>query len=136
MDELIKAIITKLSGSALSTAVNGRIFLDDRLPDGCEFPYIVFFIVSSTPEWEFTERFENTLIQFSLFSNSESAVEITGMLEDLESLFDDCSLSITGYTLIWFRRQNVRTMVKEIITATGTQIIKHYAVDYEAKVQE
>jgi hypothetical protein len=135
MDELIKAIITKLSGSTISSDVNGRVFLD-RAPDGCEFPYIVFFIVSSTPEWEFTERFENTLIQFSLFSNSESSVEVTTMLGYLKGLFDDCSLTITGDTLIWFRRQNITTMVEEITTATGTQTIKHYAVDYEAKVQE
>ena len=135
MDELIKAIITKFSGSTISSDVNGRVFLD-RAPDGCEFPYIVFFVVSSVPDWQFSERFEDTLIQFSLFSNSESAVEITTMLKDLRALLDDCSMSITGDTLLWFRRQNIRTMVKEIITATGTQIIKHYAVDYEAKVQE
>jgi hypothetical protein len=135
MDELIKAIITKLSGSTISSDVNGRVFLD-RAPDGCEFPYIVFFVVSSVPDWQFSERFEDTLIQFSLFSSSESAVEITTMLKDLKSLFDDCSLTITGDTLIWFRRQNITTMVEEITTATGTQTIKHYAVDYEAKVQE
>jgi hypothetical protein len=135
MDELIKAIITKLSGSTISSDVNGRVFLD-RAPDGCEFPYIVFFVVSSVPDWQFSERFEDTLIQFSLFSSSESAVEITTMLKDLKSLFDDCSLTITGDTLIWFRRQNITTMVEEITTATGTQTIKHYSVDYEAKVQE
>jgi hypothetical protein len=135
MDELIKAIITKFSGSTISSDVNGRVFLD-RAPDGCEFPYIVFFVVSSVPDWQFSERFEDTLIQFSLFSSSESAVEITTMLKDLKSLFDDCSLTITGDTLIWFRRQNITTMVEEITTATGTQTIKHYAVDYEAKVQE
>lgn len=135
MDELIKAIVSKLSGSTISTDVGGRIYLD-RAPDGCEFPYIVYFIVSSVPDWMFTERFENTLIQFSLFSNSESAVEITTMLKDLKALFDECSLTITGDALIWFRRQNITTMVEEITTASGTQNVKHYAVDYEAKVQE
>jgi hypothetical protein len=135
MDELIKAIITKLSGSTISSDVNGRVFLD-RAPDGCEFPYIVFFVVSSVPDWQFSERFEDTLIQFSLFSSSESAVEITTMLKDLKSLFDDCSLTITGDTLIWFRRQNITTMVEDITTTAGTQSVKHYAVDYEAKVQE
>lgn len=135
MDELIKAIITKFSGSTISSDVNGRVFLD-RAPDGCEFPYIVFFVVSSVPDWQFSERFEDTLIQFSLFSNSESAVEITTMLKDLRALLDDCSMSITGDTLLWFRRQNITTMVEDITTTAGTQSIKHYAVDYEAKVQE
>jgi hypothetical protein len=135
MDELIKAIITKLSGSTISSDVNGRVFLD-RAPDGCEFPYIVFFVVSSVPDWQFSERFEDTLIQFSLFSNSESAVEITTMLKDLRALLDDCSMTITGDTLVWFRRQNITTMVEDITTTAGTQSVKHYAVDYEAKVQE
>lgn len=135
MDELIKAIITKFSGSTISSDVNGRVFLD-RAPDGCEFPYIVFFVVSSVPDWMFTERFEDTMVQFSLFSSSESAVEITTMLKDLKSLFDDCSLTITGDTLVWFRRQNITTMVEDITTTAGTQSVKHYAVDYEAKVQE
>jgi hypothetical protein len=135
MDELIKAIITKFSGSTISSDVNGRVFLD-RAPDGCEFPYIVFFVVSSVPDWQFSERFEDTLIQFSLFSNSESAVEITTMLKDLRALLDDCSMSITGDTLLWFRRQNITTMVEDITTTAGTQSVKHYAVDYEAKVQE
>ncbi|PKN20887.1 MAG: hypothetical protein CVU71_03660 [Deltaproteobacteria bacterium HGW-Deltaproteobacteria-6] len=134
MDELIKAIVSKLSGSALSTDVNGRVYLD-RAPDSCEFPYIVFFVVSSVPDWMFTERFEDTMIQFSLFSNSESAVEITTMLKDLKSLFDDCSLTITSDTLVWFRRQNIATMVEDITTTAGAQAVKHYAVDYEAKVQ-
>lgn len=135
MDELIKAIISKLSGSTLSADVNGRVYLD-RAPDACEFPYIVFFVVSSVPDWMFTDKFEDTLIQFSLFSASDSAVEITTMLKDLRSLFDECSLTITGDTLIWFRRQNITTMVEEITTSTGTQAVKHYAVDYEVKVQE
>lgn len=135
MDELIKAIITKFSGSTISSDVNGRVFLD-RAPDGCEFPYIVFFVVSSVPDWQFSERFEDTLIQFSLFSNSESAVEITTMLKDLRALLDDCSMSITGDTLLWFRRQNTTTIVEEITTTSGTQSVKHYAVDYSVYVQE
>lgn len=135
MNNLLTAIMTKTSGSALSSGVSGRIFLD-RAPDNTDFPYVVFFVVSSVPDWTFTNNYEDTLIQFSLFSASESAVEITTMLNDLKALFDDCSLAITGDTLVWFRRQNITTTVEDITTTAGTQSVKHYAVDYEVKVQE
>jgi len=65
MNNLLSAIMTKLSGSALYNDVGGRIFLDEA-PEGTEFPYVVFFIVSDVPEKTFTEDFENIIIQFSL----------------------------------------------------------------------
>ena len=135
MNALLTAVYGKTSSSALSTAVNGRIYYD-RAPDGCEFPYVVFSVISSVPDWMFTERFEDTLIQFDLFSLSEDSAEIANMYADLKALFDDCSLTITSETLIWFRRQNLITTVEEITTSTGTQKVKHWSADYEAKVQQ
>lgn len=132
MDELIKAIYSKLSGSALSSDVSGRVFLD-QAPDNTEFPYIVFFVVSANQEKTFTENLTNTLIQFSIFSASGSAAEITDAYKDLLALFDECSLSITGSTLIWMREQNLTTMVEDITVADGTQQVKHWAVDFEVK---
>jgi hypothetical protein len=136
MNNLLTAIMTKITTgpSAFSIDVGGRVYLDEA-PAGTEFPYCVFFIVSGVPEWQFVERFEDTLIQFSLFSSSQGATEITTMYTDLKALFDDCSMTITGDTLIWFRRENLTTMVDEITTADGMQTVKHWAVDYEAKVQ-
>lgn len=132
MNNLLTAIMTKITTgpSAFSSDVGGRVFLD-QAPPGSEFPYCVFFIVSNVPEWQFKERYEDILIQFSLFSASEGATEITDMYTDLKTLFDDCSLTITGSTLVWFRRQNLITMVDEITVADATQAVKHWAVDYE-----
>jgi hypothetical protein len=133
MDALLTAIMTKVSGSALSTDVSGRIYLD-QYPSSespATFPYCVFFIVSGVPHRTFTERYTNTLIQFSLFSSSQSAVEITNMYNDLKTLLDECSLTITGNTLVWMREQNLTTMTEDITTADGTQSVKHWACDYE-----
>lgn len=135
MNNLLTAIMTKISGSAFSSDVGGRVFLD-QAPPGTEFPYCVFFIVSGVPDWTFKERFEDTLIQFSLFSASSGATEITTMFTDLKAILDDCSLTITGDTPIWFRRENLTTMVDDIITGDATQAVKHWAVDYTAKVQD
>jgi len=130
MKNLLTAIYGKFASSALSTDVGGRIYLD-RAPDGCEFPYVVYFIVSGVPEKTFTEEYSNVIIQFSLFSASEGATEITTMYADLKSLFDECALTITGSTLVWMKLNGLQTMIEDITTATGAQQVRHYAVDFE-----
>ena len=130
MNYLLTALMSKFSGSSFSTDVGGRIYLDEA-PAGAQFPYCVFFIVSGVPDKTFTEHYTDTAIQFSLFSTSKSAAEITGMYADLKALLDECSLSITGSSLVWCREQNLMTMVDEITTLEGTSTVKHWAVDFE-----
>lgn len=132
MNNLLQALMTKISGSALSVDVGGRIYLDEA-PNGAEFPYCVFFIVSGTPDRTFTEHYTDILIQFSLFSASEGATEITTMYADLKSLFDECALTISGSTLVWCKESNLTTMVDDITTPAGTSTVKHWAVDFEVK---
>ena len=132
MNNLLSAIMTKCAGSALSTDVGGRIFLDEA-PEGTEYPYIVFMIVSDTPDKTFTEIYEDVLVQFSLYSASASAAEISTMYADLKALFDECALTITGSTLVWMWRSNLTTMVDEITTPAGTSTVKHWAVDFDVK---
>lgn len=132
MNYLLTAITSKITTgpSALYSDVGGRAYLD-QAPPVPEFPYITFFIVSNAPQKTYTEDFEDMLIQFSLFSNSEGAVEITDMYADLKTLFDECAFTITGSTLVWMKRSNLTTMVEEITTTSGTFGVKHWAVDYE-----
>jgi hypothetical protein len=132
VNNLLTAIYSKTAGSALSDAVGGRMCLDEA-PEGTDFPYIVFSIVSAVPEWTFTEEFANVVIQFSIFSTSQSAAEITDIYGHLVDLFDDSTFSITGSTLVWCRRQNLVTRVEDIATPSGTQIVKHWAVDFEIR---
>lgn len=130
MNNLLTALMTKTAGSALFSDVGGRIYLD-QAPDGCEFPYVVFFIVVGTQEKTFTEHYTNTLIQFSLFSASSSAAEITDMYADLKALFDECLMTITSSTLVWMKEVNLMTMVEDITVADATQTVKHWSVDFE-----
>lgn len=132
--DLLKAIWSKFTSSALATAVGGRIYLD-RAPDKAVMPYVVYFIVSASPDKTFTEHYTNTLVQFSLFSASSSTAEITAMYGYLTALFDECSLTIppTGSateTLVWMREDNLTTMIEDVPVG-GTQHVKHWAVDFE-----
>lgn len=134
MTNLITAIMTKVSGSALSTAVGGRVYFDEA-PQGCAFPYVVFFIVSGSPDPTFTDGIDDILIQFSIFSTSKSITEISGIYGNMKTLFDDCALTITGATHLWMERRNLSTMTDEITTTAGTVGIKHWAVDYSIMVK-
>lgn len=134
MKNILTAIYSKFSGSELSSYVGGRIYLD-QAPDNCEFPYVVYFVVSSTPDDAFVKKGQQTLIQFSLFSANPSAVEISTMHGYLKALFDDCSLTITNNTLAWMHEINLTTMVEDITAGDGVQSVKHWAADYEVVTQ-
>ncbi len=135
MKNLLAAIMSKITTgpSNLYNDVGGRVFLD-QAPEGTEFPYIVFFVVSNVPDKTFSEDFEDVTIQFSLFSASLGVNEIATIYDDLKSLFDGCALTITGYTHIWMREENLTTIVEDITTPEGTTTVKHWAVDYNIKI--
>lgn len=129
MNYLLQAIMTKLSGSSLSTYVGNRIYLD-RAQEGAALPYVVFFIVGVMPDKTFSEDYEDVYIQFSLFSSSSGVTEITTMYNYLIASFDECSLTITGSTLVWMKRSNLATMVEDVTINNAAVSLKHWAVDY------
>jgi hypothetical protein len=73
--------------------VYGRIFLD-QAPDNCEFPYIVYSIISVVPDDVFAKKGKSMLIQFSIFSADTSAGEVTDLYDALRTLFDDAFIEI------------------------------------------
>lgn len=130
MDVLLKAIWGKLSGSTLWTLVGGRVYLE-RAPQNTEFPYVVFFIISDLPEYPGNKTMEDILMQFSIFSTAAGSVEINAILSALRTLYDDCTLTMAGETLIYFIRANFTSIMEEISTPSGTVGVKHYAQEYE-----
>lgn len=124
--------MTKTTGSLLSADVGGRIYLD-YAPDYAEYPSVVFFIVAGNPDRTFTERYTDTLIQFSLFSASGGAAEITTMHTHLKALFDECTLTITGSVLVWMKEESLTTMVDDVVTVGAATQVRHWACDYTIK---
>jgi len=130
MKNLATALYSKLSGSDFFSNIGGRVYKDDA-PDGTDYPYAVFMLISDVPEYTFSEQYESVQIQFSIFSNASGSTEIEDLYTNLKSLYDECSLSITSSALIWMRRQNATLMMEEHTTPSGIQRVRHYAVDYE-----
>ena len=133
MKNLLTALATKISGSELSTSVDGKIYLDEYPADDNppNFPYIIYFIVSGVPDKTFTEVYTSTTIQFSLFSASSSANEITTMYNNLKSLLDETELEIAGSTLVWIREEALSTRTDDITTKDGTHFVRTWHIDFE-----
>jgi hypothetical protein len=130
----LKALTTAIFGlMTSSTALYGKI--SDRLykghaPDGATYPYVVFMLISDVPADTFTEKLDDVLIQFSLFSSASSSGEVEDIYTALKLLYDDCSLILTPTTLIWMKRENATLMMEDHTTPDGTVEVWHYAVDY------
>ena len=106
MEVLFNGIYTLYSGVSakavtLQTSLTGGLHFYTATQN-TNYPYAVYFMVSNVPERTFQERFENSIIQFNIFSSREHSTdapsEIVGIRDDLVDLYDECALTITGYT--------------------------------------
>lgn len=136
MQALITAIDAKLLDSTVYNDVGGRVYYDTA--DTNDLPYIVYSIVSAVPDKTFSELYHDVLIQFDLFSAmSAGKTQITTMYADLISLMDECSLSITGYTLVWMRETGLQTFVEDTSALQdGSSILNHWAIDFDVRISK
>ena len=136
MNNLIDAIKAKISGSTFETDVNGRVSLDEA--GDMTLPYVVWFVVTAPKEKTFQENFRNALIQFSIFvAKTAGIAAMTTIYNDLDALFDECVLTITGDTFLRMHEvpPGPTTMMDEITTPEGSVGVRHWAVDYEVSAQ-
>lgn len=137
MKALTQAIFAKCAvGTSLHTAIGGRLF-KGRAPSSAAYPFIVYEVISDVPTDTFTEHIEEVMIQFSIFSsNRQSADEVEDLFGYLKTLYDNCELTISGYTHILMTRGNASLMSEEVTTKSGTEEIWHYAVEYTVVMQK
>lgn len=144
MNNLLEAIKNKMIGSALEATVGGRIYFD--FADANEYPRVVYHIISATPDDTFTENYDNTLIQFDLFSaKSAGAAEITTMYQNLIALFSttrsdgsinrSCQLTLADGNIVSIRYSNLVTLSEDLDEPLpdGSTGLYHYAVDFEVE---
>jgi hypothetical protein len=132
----LKSHFDKTTDGAHNTfynAIGGR-FYNSVAPSGAVLPYCVYSHVASSPADTFTEGMDEILIQFSIFSANESAVEVHDAMTALKALFDDCIFTITSATLVSFKRGS-EGLEPDEFDAAGTQKGWHYHVDYTAMIK-
>lgn len=129
MKNLTTAIFAKATSSTFLNALNGRLF-KQRAPDASDYPYAIFQIISDVPEKTFSEDMEDVVLQFRLFSDTSGSTEVENLYTYLRSLYDECSLSITGSTLVWCRRIFSAPFDEDHTTKTGVVHVFGYQADY------
>lgn len=109
MNALFKAIYTYFSlnpTEGFYLDIGGRMYLNVA-PQEVTFPYCVYFSVADDSNPDFTDEHEEFEIQFNIFSQNNSALEAGNLLESLKTMFDYCSLSVSGWSHLDFRRTSV-----------------------------
>ncbi len=114
MLELSKAIYStftqETSGSHndLYNSVNGQLYKAEADRANATLPYIVYYIVSNLRDDTLQESFEDTLVQFSIFSDADSSTEIEGIYGKLKELYDWCNLNVSGKKVTYMKRVGTR----------------------------
>lgn len=133
MNALFTAIYSKMTTGppAVYTSVGGRIYLK-KGPQQATFPYIVYDLITSIDNLNFTDDNEIFFLQFDIFTENNSATSAGTILANLKALLDDCSLSVTGYRHLYMIRDSV--MPNDDITQVPP--IMGYSVQYECQLEK
>jgi hypothetical protein len=99
-------------------------------PQNTSFPFAVVDIVSGIGEWDFSYDFDDIDIQFNLFSQSTSETEIGTLYSTLRALYDDCALTIAGYTHLFMQYDQYFSL------ANPDENIRQYTVQYNILLQK
>jgi len=132
MNDLFAAIITHYDADPLAVSLTGMY--NTEAPQEAVFPYGVFSLVSNVPDWTFSENFENCLLQFNIFSDKISPVEICALYDLLKgdvgvgTGFDFLDLPITDYEAI--------SLVRENAILLRVENIWQYTVTYRILLRE
>lgn len=132
------ALITKFrevdgggTHNTLYTLLNGQLF-EDEAPEASPYPYGIYFIISSPKDRTFSEEYRNTLVQMSLFSDASfDSREIHNAFQYAKDLFEECSLSISGSTLVWMKMSSYEFDIGEYTTDQGIEIINECYITWE-----
>ena len=134
MNSLFTAIINHFNNTTASgffNDISGRL-RHNVAKQGETFPYCVYFSVSDIDDLDFSDEHEDFLIQFNIFSQNNSALEAGNLLESLKTMFDDCSLTVTGWNHLRFARDSI------IPNNDFSQVppINGYSIDYDVLLEK
>ncbi len=112
------------------TSINGQLF-EDEAPEYAVCPYAVYSIPSARDSYTFSEEYTNAGVQLFIYSENMDTSEIKRIYRYAVDLFDECTLIITGSTLVWMKEQNLMTGLEQHITINGTKKVLVYNIDFE-----
>ena len=95
MKALLDAIYTEWSHATLPLYFA-------KVPETRESPYCVYHLINAMPEYTFSSMDENVEIQFTVIGDSGD--DVLGYLNDVQQIYDDCKLTVTGYEFVKMER--------------------------------
>ena len=134
MNSLFQAIYNRFSattGSGFYNDVSGRMY-HNNAPQEATFPYCVYFSVDDDNELDFSDEREDFLLQFNIYSQNSSALQAGTMLESLKTMFDNCSLTVTG----WNHLQCLRDRIYPNNDFSQVPPVQGYSVEYNILLEK
>lgn len=101
--DAIKTLYDGSGGATLRASNTGGLWRE-RVPQRHSYPFIVMHHISGGQLDTFGNSIEHITIQFNVYDNSANDDKIDSIGSALMSLFDWCTLSITGYTHVVMER--------------------------------
>ena len=114
--------------NTFKTGISGNLF-SRYAPQNTPFPYAVLDIVTGIGDWNFTQDFDDVDLQISLFSQSTSETEIGTLYSTLRALYDDCALTVVGYTHLFMQYDQYWSL------SNPGENIRQYTVQYNILLQ-
>jgi hypothetical protein len=130
--QIADGITSKFTGSALATAIGGRLYRDEAM-QGVAFPFCVFHIIDSQNVDTFSEKGEYYRIQFNIWHKytttmTNAKASLDTLESNLRSLYDWATLTISGWTNTAMRFSGSRPAFSEDDDVVGV------IVEYETYI--
>jgi hypothetical protein len=107
MRALSIAVEDLFEGSALSTAVAGRMYSYEA-PENTPFPYIIHMAPVNETTYTMDTKHNEVDYVFNIVAELGEADEAAEILDLLTALYDDCDLSVSGYTFKLMEQRRIQ----------------------------
>ena len=94
---LTKYALKNIKSEMRSNGITGYIYL---APQGTSYPFCVFYPVSCSTSYTFSEIFENVIISMTIYSNNVDCEEVMDIAIELENIFTGYENEEAGTTII------------------------------------
>ena len=108
--DFLTAIYSRFSSTGstgrppLYADVAGRMYLSDA-PQNATLPYIIYELIDDRQDWQFGRNYRRLTVSFDQYSSVRSTTEITKMMHDLDTLYDNRPLASSGFVRVSCNRE-------------------------------
>jgi len=130
MKALFRGIYTAFDNNeALKAALTGGLH-KVKAKQGAVCPYAVFTMVDRVPANTLDETYEEFMVQFNIFSESDTADAVCDLFELLDAVYENGTLTVDGYTFNYMRRR------LSVMPPSDVEGVFQYTARYEVLIEK